>query len=201
MQVKLPDYFGVRRLGAAFRGRGLPRPAGSKLPASERRQAAALQNCYHRSNQSKTICAQAIGGDSSMSNILAFLMQSDDTAGNAAAAGMGIGMMIVWLAIIVLMIAALWKVFEKAGEPGWAAIIPIYNLYIMLKIAGRPGWWLLLYFIPFVNFIISIIVSIDIAKRFGKSTGFALGLVFLPFIFYPMLAWGDASYTAAPAMA
>ena len=137
-----------------------------------------------------------------MSNVLAFLMQSDNnTAGNAAAAGMGIGMMVVWLAIIVLMIAALWKIFEKAGEPGWAAIVPIYNLYILLKIAGRPGWWLLLYLIPFVGFIIGIIVSIDVAKRFGKGVGFALGLVFLPFIFYPVLAWGDASYSAAPAMA
>ena len=136
-----------------------------------------------------------------MGNVLAFLMQSDNSGGNAAAAGVGVGMMVVWLAIAVLMIAALWKIFDKAGEPGWAAIIPIYNLFIMLKIAGRPGWWLLLYFIPFVNFIISIIVSIDIAKRFGKGTGFALGLVFLPFIFYPMLAWGDASYTAAPAVA
>ena len=136
-----------------------------------------------------------------MSNLLAFLMQSDNSGNNAAAAGMGIGMAVVWLAIVVLMIAALWKVFEKAGEPGWAAIVPIYNFYILLKIAGRPGWWLLLYLIPFVNFIISIIVSIDVAKRFGKGTGFALGLVLLPFIFYPMLAWGDASYTAAPAMA
>src|SRR5580765_5974094 len=99
-----------------------------------------------------------------MSNVLAFLMQSDNSAGNAAAAGVGVGMMVVWLAIIVLMIAALWKIFEKAGEPGWAAIIPIYNLFILLKIAGRPGWWLLLYFIPFVGFIIGIIVSIDIAK-------------------------------------
>src|ERR1700694_740307 len=109
-----------------------------------------------------------------MSNLLAFLMQSDNSGNNAAAAGMGIGMAVVWLAIVVLMIAALWKVFEKAGEPGWAAIVTIYNFYILLKIAGRPGWWLLLYLIPFVNFIISIIVSIDVAKRFGKGTGFAL---------------------------
>ncbi len=136
-----------------------------------------------------------------MGNLLAFLMQSDNSGNNAAATGVGIGMVVVWVAIAILMIAALWKIFEKAGEPRWAAIIPIYNLYILLKVAGRPGWWILLYLIPFVNFIISIIVSIDVAKRFGKGTGFALGLVFLPFIFYPILAWGDASYTAAPAMA
>jgi ABC-type sulfate transport system permease subunit len=99
------------------------------------------------------------------------------------------------------MIAALWKVFEKAGEPGWAAIVPIYNLVVLLKIAGRPLWWIILFIIPFVNFIIGIVVAFDVAKRFGKGAGFALGLVFLPFIFYPVLAWGDASYHPAPAMA
>ena len=85
---------------------------------------------------------------------------------------------VVWLAAAVLMIAAMWKVFTKAGQPGWACIIPIYNVYIMCKIAGRPGWWVLLMFIPFVNFIIAIILLIDIAKSFGMGVGFGLGLVF-----------------------
>lgn len=134
-----------------------------------------------------------------MSNVLAFLMQSDNTAGNAAAAGIGMGAMIVWLAIVVLMIAAMWKVFTKAGEPGWAAIVPIYNYYVLDKIAGRPTWWLLLWI--FLGPIAYIVISFDIAKRFGKGAGFAIGLILLPFIFWPMLAWGDASYTAAPAMA
>ena len=101
---------------------------------------------------------------------------------------------LVWLAIVVLAIASLWKVFAKAGQPGWAAIVPIYNGYVLLKVAGRPGWWLLLFFIPLVNFIISIIVAIDVAKAFGKGTGFGVGLAFLGFIFYPILGFGDASY-------
>ena len=136
-----------------------------------------------------------------MSNFLAFLMQSDNSGPTAAQTGMGIVGIIIWLAVVILMIAALWKVFEKAGEPGWAAIVPIYNLIVLLKIAGRPLWWIILFIIPFVNFIIGIVVAFDIAKRFGKGAGFALGLVFLPFIFYPVLAWGDASYHPAPAMA
>jgi len=134
-----------------------------------------------------------------MSNLLAFLMQSDNSGGNAAAAGMGVGVMIVWLAIVVLMIAAMWKVFTKAGEPGWAAIVPIYNYVVLDRIAGRPGWWLLLWIL--LGPIAYIVISFDLAKRFGKGAGFAIGLILLPFIFWPILAWGDASYTAAPAMA
>jgi hypothetical protein len=103
------------------------------------------------------------------------------------------------LAIAVLVIAGIWKVFVKAGHPGWAAIIPIYNLYILLKIAGRPGWWLLLFIVPVVSIVIAIIVAIDIAKSFGKGTGFGVGLAFLGPIFYPILGFGDASYQGAVA--
>jgi len=99
------------------------------------------------------------------------------------------------LAVIFVCIAALWKTFEKAGKPGWAAIVPFYNTYVMLEIAGRPGWWLLLMFIPFVNLIFSFIVSLDIARCFGKGAGFGVGLFFLPFIFFSILAFGDAGYT------
>src|SRR5450432_3038041 len=91
--------------------------------------------------------------------------------------------------IVVLVIAGLWKVFTKAGHPGWAAIIPIYNAYILLKIAGRPGWWVVLLLIPFVSFVIAIIVGIDVAKAFGRGAGFGLGLIFLGFIFYPILGF------------
>ncbi|HTB79876.1 MAG TPA: DUF5684 domain-containing protein [Opitutaceae bacterium] len=102
--------------------------------------------------------------------------------------------LLIELAIAAFLIVSLWKVFTKAGQPGWASIIPVYNAYILLKIAGRPGWWLLLYFIPLVNFVIAIIVSIDVAKAFGKGGGFGLGLALLSFIFYPILAFGDAAY-------
>jgi hypothetical protein len=116
-----------------------------------------------------------------------------------ASSGAGVGIMvIVYIAIIVFEIAALWQVFVKAGRPGWAAIIPIYNYYVILKVVGRPGWWLILYFIPFVNLIVWIIVAIDMAKSFAKSTGFAVGLIFLPFIFIPILGFGAAAY-AGPA--
>ncbi len=82
----------------------------------------------------------------------------------------------------------------KAGEPGWGIIIPIYNIYILTKIAGRPGWWLLLMLIPIVSLIIMIIVMMDIAKAFGRGAGTGLGLAFLPFIFYPILGFGSAQY-------
>jgi hypothetical protein len=97
-------------------------------------------------------------------------------------------------AFAILMIAALWKVFTKAGQPGWAAIIPILNTYFLCKIAGRPGWWVILTFIPLVNFIIWIILCIDIAKSFGKGVGFAIGLLLLPFIFFLILGFGSARY-------
>jgi Family of unknown function (DUF5684) len=98
------------------------------------------------------------------------------------------------LAIIIFMIASLWKVFAKASEPGWAAIIPIYNVIVLLKISGKPLWWLILFFIPVANFIIAILAALGLAERFGKSSGFGIGLALLPFIFYPMLAFGSAAY-------
>ncbi|HEV8604654.1 MAG TPA: DUF5684 domain-containing protein [Tepidisphaeraceae bacterium] len=104
---------------------------------------------------------------------------------------------LIQLAIIVLIVAGLWKTFEKAGHPGWAAIIPIYNLYILCKIAGRPGWWVILFLIPFVNLVIAILVGIDVAKNFGKGAGFGVGLALLGFIFYPILGFSDARYLPA----
>ncbi len=111
-----------------------------------------------------------------------------------ASSGAGFILVIIYLAVIVFEIAALWQVFVKAGHPGWAAIIPFYNYYVLLKIVGRPGWWLILYFIPIVNIIVWIIVAIDLAKSFAKTTGFAVGLILLAFIFIPILGFGPASY-------
>ena len=130
-----------------------------------------------------------------MTTLIAMLLQQDSTTtANPLGLAMGAGMTVVWLAIMGLVIAALWKIFVKAGEPGWAAIIPIYNFIVMVKIAGKPLWWVVLMFIPFVNFIVGILIITAMARNFGKGTGFALGMIFLPFIFYPMLAWGDATY-------
>jgi Family of unknown function (DUF5684) len=102
--------------------------------------------------------------------------------------------MIFGLLIALLLIVAMWKVFTKAGQPGWASIIPIYNLYIWCKIVGRPWWWILLMLIPFVNFIICIILCIDLAKSFGKGVGFGIGLALLGIIFFPILGFGSAQY-------
>jgi hypothetical protein len=107
--------------------------------------------------------------------------------------------LIVYLALVVLYVAGMWKTFLKAGQPGWAAIVPFYNLWIMIKIAGRPGWWFLLFLIPFVNIVAVFVVAIDVAKNFGKSTGFGVGLALLGFIFYPILGFGDARYQGAVA--
>jgi len=101
---------------------------------------------------------------------------------------------IIWLAVVVLAIAGAWKTFAKAGKPGWGVIVPIYNLILMLEIAGRPIWWIILLFIPLVNIVIAIVVPIDIARKFGKGAGFGLGLAFLGFIFYPILGFGSAQY-------
>src|SRR5215216_1071736 len=101
---------------------------------------------------------------------------------------------IVGLLIAVLLIVAMWKVFTKAGQPGWASIIPIYNLYIWCKIVGRPWWWILLMLIPFVNFIVAIILCIYLAKSFGKGVGFGIGLALLGIIFFPILGFGSAQY-------
>ncbi len=108
---------------------------------------------------------------------------------------------IIWLAIMVVVIAGLWKTFEKAGQPGWGAIIPIYNLYLLTVIAGKPWWWLLLMFIPIVGLVIAIILSIAVAERFGKGAGFGIGLALLGFVFYPILGFGDAQYQGAPGFA
>lgn len=101
---------------------------------------------------------------------------------------------LIYLAIFVLIIAGFWKTFVKAGKPGWAAIIPIYNIIVLLEIAGRPIWWIILFFIPIVSLVMVIIVGIDVAKAFGKGTGFGVGLGLLGFIFYPILGFGDATY-------
>ncbi len=101
---------------------------------------------------------------------------------------------IVYLVIFILIVAAWWQIFVKAGEEGWKAIIPIYNIIVLLKIVGREWWWILLLLIPFVGFIVWIIVSLDLAKSFGRGTGFAIGLILLAPIFSLILGFGSDTY-------
>lgn len=112
--------------------------------------------------------------------------------------GVGVIGLVIWLAIMGLMIASLWKVFTKAGQPGWAAIVPIYNFFVLLKIVGKPWWWFFGLLIPILNFVVAIMVAVALAKAFGKDIGFAIGLILLGFVFIPILAFGDAKYTAPP---
>lgn len=113
---------------------------------------------------------------------------------------MGNGVLITFsilinLAVMTFLITAQWKLFVKAGEEGWIALIPIYNAVTMMKIAGKPGWWVVLLFVPFANLVVAILMNIGLARNFGRSDGFAIGLVFLPYIFLPVLGFGDSKYS------
>lgn len=114
-------------------------------------------------------------------------------------------LLIPTLILIAIYVIANWKIFEKAGQPGWAAIIPIYNLIVMLDVQGRPKWWVIWYLIPFVNYVSALVMFIiqclDYAKRFGKNGGFVAGLILLNPIFLLILAFGSAQYQGVSAAA
>jgi hypothetical protein len=112
----------------------------------------------------------------------------------AAGAGLGVGVMLTYFAILAIWIVSQWRILEKGGKPGWACLIPIYGTLVHLDMIRRPWWWILLMLVPFVNFYIFFIYLNDLSKGFGKSVGFTVGLIFLPFIFFPILAFGDADF-------
>ena len=102
----------------------------------------------------------------------------------------------IFLLLILIVIVSQYKLFKKANEPGWAAFIPIYNMIIWLRIINKPWWWLLLMFIPYAGLIWSIWATNLLVKKFGKDEGFTIGIIFLPFIFYPILAFGNSKFSA-----
>lgn len=106
---------------------------------------------------------------------------------------------IVWLALVIIVIGGVWRTFEKAGQPGWASLIPFYNFYIMLKIGDNEWWWLLALFVPILNFYAMYKIFAGVAKAFGKGIGWALGLWFLSIVFWPLLGFGDYEYQGPPA--
>ena len=108
------------------------------------------------------------------------------------------GMTILSLALAVLGIVAMWKIFEKAGKPGWAAIIPFYNIYVLFEITWGNGWKFLFLLIPIANIVFAIITMVKLAKAFGKGGGFAVGLIFLSIIFYCILAFDQSQYLGVP---
>ena len=123
-------------------------------------------------------------------------MECADSAAGWLAIGLAIllPMLLIGLAVAVVQIVGIWYMFVKAGEPGWAILIPIYNYLVMIKIAGKPWWFILLLLIPFVNIVIVILVLHGISKNFGQDGGFTVGLFFLGFIFFPILGFGKAKY-------
>jgi uncharacterized protein DUF5684 len=155
------------------------RSAGNQQPACDPRKRSITQRDHTREfameTQSLPLVQQSATGD----------------AGNPV-------VLLVYLIVIVVGITGLWKTFVKAGKPGWASIIPIYNLVVLVEIAGKPTWWAILLFVPIVNLVVFVLVKMDLAKKFNKGPGFALGLILLPFIFYPILGFGDAQYQQAP---
>jgi len=126
-----------------------------------------------------------------MFNVLA---QSDGGGGAGAAF-----LFVIYFAFIIAYVAGMWKAYDKAGEPGWAAIVPFYNLWVWVKIAGRPPLWFILALIPCVNIVIIFLLSMDTAKSFGKTEIYGVGMFFLPPIFWIMLGFGSATYVGPAA--
>jgi uncharacterized protein DUF5684 len=119
----------------------------------------------------------------------------DDTTGSTST----LISLVIFLVILLFYLVATWRIFTKAGKPGWAVIIPIYSTIVMLGIVGRPWWWLLLLLIPFVNIVIGIIIINDLSKSFGHGLGYTLGLLFLSIIFIPILGYGGSRYVGPAA--
>jgi len=128
-----------------------------------------------------------------MNNLILIAQQYD----GSQAGGMSFFPLLFTLVISIFFLVVMWKVYVKAGQPGWGVLIPFYNIILMLRIAGKPGWWLIFFFIPIINIVVQIVMLIDIAKNFGRGGWFAAGLIFLPIIFFPILAFGSSVYVGA----
>lgn len=110
------------------------------------------------------------------------------------AAGVSVGISVFMLVLCIFFIICRWRIYSKAGKHGWACLVPIYSSYVYYDIVYGNGWKFLLCLIPIVGQIISIVAAFRLAKCFNKGAGFGLGLLFLPYIFIPMLAFGSAEY-------
>ncbi len=102
--------------------------------------------------------------------------------------------LLVQLAVVVVEVAAFWRIFTKAGERGWAAIVPVYNLIVLQRIVQRPTWWVFLWFVPGASAVVAVIVLVELAERFGRSGWFSVGLIALAPIFAPILGLGSSRY-------
>ncbi len=135
------------------------------------------------SRKSSSGCAGILAGLGLLMLLASFAAETSEDAATVAQ-----------VAIVLVLGASLWQIFNKAGAPGWAAVVPFYNVVVLAEVVGRPWWWVLLLFVPIAQFIVLILLAVDLARSFGKGIGFAIGMVFLPFIFFPILAFGSAEY-------
>lgn len=101
---------------------------------------------------------------------------------------------VIYVAVIALLLVSMWKLFARAGKPGWASIIPFYNNIVMLEIAGKPIWWFFMLFVPIANIVFGFLTLYHFSKAYGKAEGFSIGVALLGFIFIPLLAFSDAKY-------
>ncbi|MFI3301506.1 MAG: DUF5684 domain-containing protein [Candidatus Gastranaerophilales bacterium] len=102
--------------------------------------------------------------------------------------------MIILAFFLIIPIISSWKIYEKAGFNGWSALVPLHNVVKFFEIAGKPGWWIFLYLVPILNIVVYVVTLMELSKKFGQSTGFALGLLFFPYVFFPILAFGKYEY-------
>ena len=108
--------------------------------------------------------------------------------------GFLIGVFVFLTMIIISVILSMWSIFKKAGEPGWAAIVPFYSLFVLVRIVKRPLWWVILLLVPILNILVMFLIYSDLSAHFGKKPQFAVGIFFLPFIFLPIIAFDDSHY-------
>lgn len=100
-----------------------------------------------------------------------------------------------FLLLFLPMIIGMWKIFVKAGQPGWAALVPIYNYIVAMQLIGKPWWWWLMYNIPFYGWYLAIVDMLTLVRCFGKDVGFLIGMILLPYVFIPILGFGSAQYS------
>jgi hypothetical protein len=136
-----------------------------------------------------------------MTNFTGILAQANDFGGGGGDVGMGTAIaammvpLVIFGGIFLLILVGQIKIFTKAGKPWWSAIVPIYNFIVLAEIVGRPQWWgICAAVVPCLNIVFPVIMLFDLAKSFGKSSGFAVLMLLFPMIGIPMLGFGDAKY-------
>jgi ABC-type sulfate transport system permease subunit len=117
------------------------------------------------------------------------------SAASAGAIGIIFGIILVpFLIVSLISLIGMWKVYAKAGKPGWAVIIPIYSAIVLLEIVGKPIWWIFLLLVPCLNIIFAVWIINLLSKSYGQGEGFTVGLLLLPFVFFPVLGFGNYQY-------